>query len=432
MAENSAISRIFDQDSTCESLTTVYFLLSRPAMQMQRNTDYSWRMSVFFGGIFIPMGIYIPYFSLWLKDLGLSAQAIGMVLTIPLITRVIFTPIMGGLADKLGDRRLTLRIYSFLYLLTFAAILMSDSLIWIVFVMIISNLFQAAIVPVSDSLSMAGVRRFNLDYGRMRLWGSAAFILSNLIGGVIIAEWSESTIIWMLVLGNCVTAILSLILPTDPRIEDGKRLTKAPSFQWKDLKQFAQTGFWIILLAAALLQASHSLLYGFGSIFWKERGIGETQIGFLWAISVIFEIIFFTFSKRLSVWLTWPRLLIIGAVGGVIRWGLFPLDLPVEGYFLLQILHAASFAASHLGIMFFLSEYVEDHLSGTAQGLYTMLSGLFMAAGTMIAGSLFAQWHGDAFYLMMVLSFVSLILVVLSKFVFIEKVGLRSTLVSED
>ena len=77
--------------------------------------------------------------------------------------------------------------------------------------------------------------------------------------------------------------------------------------------------------------------------------------------------------------------------------------------FLLQILHAASFAASHLGIMFFLSEYVEDHLSGTAQGLYTMLSGLFMAAGTMIAGSLFAQWHGDAFYLMMVLSFVSLI-----------------------
>ncbi|SNZ08913.1 MFS transporter [Cohaesibacter gelatinilyticus] len=396
-------------------------------MQMQRNSDYSWRMSVFFGGIFIPMGIYIPYFSLWLKDLGLSPQAIGLVLTIPLITRVIFTPIMGGLADKLGDRRLTLRIYSLFYFLTFAAILLSNSLVWIMMVMILSSLFQAAIVPVSDSLAMAGVRRLNLDYGRMRLWGSAAFILSNLVGGTIIATWSESSIIWMLVSGNCITALLSFLLPMDPRVEDGKTLAKTASFEWKDLKQFVQTGFWIILLATALLQASHSLLYGFGSIFWKEIGIGETQIGFLWAVSVIFEIVFFTFSKRLSIWLTWPRLLTIGAIGGIIRWGLFPLDLPVEGYFLLQILHAASFAASHLGTMFFLSEFVEDHLSGTAQGLLTMLSGLFMAAGTMIAGSLFAQWHGDAFYLMMALCLISLILIMLAKLVSIKKIGGQSS-----
>ncbi|MCV6600235.1 MAG: MFS transporter [Cohaesibacter sp.] len=396
-------------------------------MQIQRNSNYSWRMAVFFGGIFIPFGIYIPYFSLWLKNLGLDAQSISLVLTIPLITRVVFTPFMGGLADKLGDRRLTLRLYTFLYLCSFAAILLSDQLVWIILVMIVSNLFQSAITPVTDSLAMAGARRFDLDYGHMRLWGSAAFIFSNLAGGAIIAQYSASTIIWMIVFGNCLQALLSVLLPADPRLQDGKRLAKAPAFQWQDLKQFRQSGFWLILLVPSLLQASHSLLYGFGSIFWSERGIAETQIGFLWASSVLFEILFFTLAKRFSHWLTWSRLLTIGALGACIRWALFPQELAVEGYFLLQSLHAASFAASHLGIMFFLSDLVEDTLSGTAQSLYTMLTGLLMAGATMLSGQLYSQWQGNAFYLMMTISLLALGLILLSKLIPLQKIGTRRT-----
>ncbi len=259
---------------------------------MRKLTDqskYSVQISIFFGAIFLPFGIYIPYFAVWMKALGLSAQDISLVLTVPLITRVVFTPIMAALADKFGDRRLTLRVYGTLYALTFALILVNDSLVWLLFVMILSNLFMCAIVPVSDSLAMAGVRRFNLDYGRMRLWGSAAFIAGNLLGGMAIDLWSASHIIWIMVAANCLQIGFAWLLPKDPRLEDGKTLTKGTRMNWQQLRQFAQTSFWIILLSVSLLQASHSLLYSFGTIYWQEIGISSNMIGILWAASVLAE-----------------------------------------------------------------------------------------------------------------------------------------------
>ncbi|MCT4657268.1 MAG: MFS transporter [Cohaesibacter sp.] len=392
-------------------------------MQIERKKGYSWKLSLFFGGIFIPFGIYIPYFAVWLRELGFGAQEISLILTIPLITRVLFTPIMGGLADRLGDRSFTLKLYTSLYLVSFAAILLVDDLIWICVIMVISNLFQSAILPISDSLAMAGVRRYGLDYGRMRLWGSSAFIFANLAGGAIIAQWSADTIIWMMVIGNILQAMLSFFLPVDPRLIDGQVRAKQARIDWSELSQFAQRGFWVVLIAASLLQASHAMLYGFGTIFWQDLGIDENTIGVLWAVSVIVEIGFFMISKKIASVLTWQRLFMIGAAGACLRWGLFPFEFSVEGYFLLQMLHGASFAAAHLGIMFFLSEFIDDTLSATGQGLYTMASGLLMALATMASGQLYALWQGEAFYLMLLLSVLSFVLVLGSKLIRIERIA---------
>lgn len=378
---------------------------------MRKLTDqsrYSVQISLFFGAIFLPVGIYIPYFAVWMKDLGLSAQDISLVLTVPLITRVIFTPIMAALADKFGDRRLTLRIYASLYALTFGLILLNNSLPWLVIVMVLSNLFMCAIIPVSDSLAMAGVRRFSLDYGRMRLWGSAAFIAGNLLGGLVIDLWSASHIIWLLVVANCLQVGFALLLPSDPRLEDGKNLTTGTRMDWQQLSQFAQISFWLILLSVALMQASHSLLYGFGTIYWQEVGVSSNMIGFFWAASVLAEIVLFTYSRHISSLINWNSLLILGAIGATIRWWGMAQDLSDFGYMLLQLLHALSFAASHLGIIFFIGEVVEDELSGTAQGLYTMLSGLCMAVATYLSGGVYEQFGGQAFLMMGGISLVAL------------------------
>ncbi|WP_394699128.1 MFS transporter [uncultured Cohaesibacter sp.] len=42
---------------------------------------------MFFAAFFFPLGIYLPFFGVWLEDLGMSAQEIGFILTIPMITR---------------------------------------------------------------------------------------------------------------------------------------------------------------------------------------------------------------------------------------------------------------------------------------------------------------------------------------------------------
>lgn len=391
-------------------------------MKVIDNSHYSLRFSVYFGAVFLPFGIYIPYFGVWLKDLGMSAQDISLVLAVPLITRVIFTPIMSALADKFGDRRLTLRIYCSLYALTFGLVLLSDHLVWILATLILSNIFMAAIVPLSDSLAMAGVRRFNLDYGGMRLWGSAAFIIANLGGGAIIEHWTASSIIWILVIANLIQALLSLFLPRDPRIDDGAKLTKGARMDWQQLKQFVQPGFWVVLSAIALLQSSHGLLYTFGTIYWQELGISSQMIGILWASSVLVEIALFRFASKVRLLRSWKVLILLSALGSILRWALMPLDLPDLGFLVLQMAHCFSFAASHLGIVYFVAEMVDDELSGTAQGLQTTLVGLGMAISTYISGDLYANYGGNAFLAMAALGIIALILIASLRFFPLERI----------
>ncbi len=375
---------------------------------------YPLRMSLFFGAFFFPFGIYIPFAGIWLKSLGHSPESIGIVLMVPLIARVFFTPVMATMADKIGDRRLTLRIYCTIYALTFAFITVNDSLGWILAVMAISHMTQGAIVPIADSLAMAGTRRYDLDYGRMRRWGSLAFVAANLSGGFFLDLMGANQIIWLMIGGNLLQIVFSMTLPKDPRLIDNQRMSKGAKLDWSQLSQFAQGGFWIVLASIGLIQASHALLYTFGTIYWEQRGVAASMTGIFWSVSVFGEVLVFSFSKRISVRVGWKTLIFISGSLATLRWALMPLDMPETGYLLLQMLHAGSFACSHLGTMFFIAAMVDDELSGTAQGLYTMLTGLLTAIATYASGIFYGDLGGNAFIIMAAISLTALILLAFS------------------
>ncbi|WP_114009395.1 MFS transporter [Cohaesibacter intestini] len=375
---------------------------------------YATRISLFFGAFFFPYGIYIPFAGIWLKSLGLSPESIGIVLMVPLIARVVFTPVMAAMADKIGDRRLTLQIYCTLFALTFAFITIDDSLGWILAVMAISHITQGAIVPIADSLAMAGTRRYDLDYGRMRRWGSLAFVVANLAGGFCLDLLGANKIIWLMIGGNLLQIVFSLTLPKDPRLIDHQRMSKGNKLDWTQLKQFGQTGFWIVLASISLIQASHALLYTFGTIYWEQRGVAASMTGIFWSVSVFAEVLVFSFSKRISGRADWKALIFISGLLATLRWALMPFDMPEAGYLLLQLLHAGSFACSHLGTMFFIAAMVDDDLSGTAQGLYTMLTGLLMAIATYASGILYGDLGGNGFVIMAGISTTALFLLATS------------------
>ncbi|OYW34273.1 MAG: hypothetical protein B7Z41_02825, partial [Rhizobiales bacterium 12-66-7] len=55
-----------------------------------------------FGALYFSLGIYMPFFSLWLIARGLDPDEIGVALAVPLVTRLIATPILGLLSDRIG------------------------------------------------------------------------------------------------------------------------------------------------------------------------------------------------------------------------------------------------------------------------------------------------------------------------------------------
>ena len=84
-------------------------------------------------------------------------------------------------------------------------------------------------------------------------------------------------------------------------------------------------------------------------------------------------------------------------------------ELPLAALAPLQVLHAATYGASHLGAIHFIARAVPTEAAGTAQALYaTVAAGVMMGAATMASGSLYAVFGGRAYLAMAALGAVGL------------------------
>ncbi len=161
--------------------------------------------------------------------------------------------------------------------------------------------------------------------------------------------------------------------------------------------------FIAVLAAAGLIQASHAFFYGFSAVQWRAAGFDGTVIAALWGLGVAAEIVLFAMQARLPPFFEPTVLLLVGACGAVLRWVGMALDPPALMLPFLQLLHALSFGATHLGALMFLMRRVPPGQAATAQGYLAITLGLAMAAATAVSGLLYDDF-GSRAYLAMALA----------------------------
>ena len=336
---------------------------------------------------------------------------ISFILAAPLLSRVIFTPIISFLADHLGDRRrvlIALTWGSFISLLAFIPL----QGFWpLLTVSIIFGVFWTSVMPLTESIAMSEVKLAGLDYGRIRLWGSLTFIIASLVGGVIIDRYGDGLILYMMLVTLIITIFSAYALPLGTSKKQMEKAAPLPPIHWRDALQLMRSKLFILfLMTSAGIQATHAILYGFGTLHWQSLNIAAGMIGALWAIGVIAEVTLFAWSKQLLQRFGPASLLIIAALGALLRWTITAFDPPVAILFLVQILHALSFGAAHLGAIHFIAQAVPEQYSATGQGLYAAFAmGVIMGIMTMISGSLYASLGSYAYLVMAALAALSLV-----------------------
>lgn len=127
------------------------------------------------------------------------------------------------------------------------------------------------------------------------------------------------------------------------------------------------------------------------------------MIAALWAIGVLAEIVLFAVSGRLPRFLSPTMLLICAALGGAVRWTAMAFEPPALLLPFVQLLHALTFGAAHLGALGFLHKYAPARQSATAQGYLAIAMGAVMAATTGLSGVLFERF-GSLSYVAMTLA----------------------------
>jgi PPP family 3-phenylpropionic acid transporter len=360
------------------------------------NDSFAWRLALVYAAFFLIVGWHLPLFPVWLTARGLDPVAIGLVLAAMQAVRVIGTPVGTRIADRYGSLRGAIVITT---LASVAAIFVLGAASGFAFVLIaaVSLAFVSApVLPLTDAYGLKGLARRAKSYGPVRLWGSVAFILANLSGGVLLNVLAPGNLIWVICAGNCALAVAAMLL-LPMRRESAQRGAGSHS-------HLRQPAFLAIAAAASLIQASHAVYYGFSTLDWTAKGFDGVTIGVLWALGVVAEIVLFAFAGRLPRSIGPVALIAIGAAGGIVRWSAMTFDPPTVLLFLLQLLHALSFGATHLGTMMFLSQNAPEQSRAAAQGDLSTASSLAMAGASALGGVLYGTTGAVAYAAMAALA----------------------------
>lgn len=365
------------------------------------------RLAIFYASMCLFMGIYLPYFPVWLTDKGFGPRDIALVLSGAMFLRIAVSPLLAFLADHWQDRR---RLVLYLAWTAWAVVTLyiwADGFWPILLVSLLLMSLTPSIMPVAEAITVQAVKDNQIDYGRVRLWCSLAFMGASFAGGWLLTSRPPSVILVCMIAGIGVMVMGSHLLPTNVKPLRRKRVRGG---QMAGAFQVARHPMFLLFLAASSLnQASHAVYYGFGTLNWQRLGYEESVIGLLWAVGVVAEIVLFAFSRPVIGRLGAVGLLILGAAGGVARWTLTAFSPPLATLFFVQILHALSFGATHLGAVLFVAQAAPSSLSTTAQSIYSAFAvGAMMGLAMLASGVLYAQSGASAYLVMAAMSAVSL------------------------
>ena len=352
------------------------------------------RVALFFAALFAAGAINTAFLPLWFADRGLSAVAIGQVLGIASLLRVVAGPSWGTVADRIGRRRPVLlaaaaaaSVAALLYvpLYGFAALLLVAS---------VQGVASSALNPLIDSLALALARERRMEYGPVRSIGSIAYMAASAGAGWLLSVTGSWVVPWLLVGSYGSAAAVTPLLPEAARAPAAPRALAG-------LRLLANRPFRLAVLASALIQSAHAAYYGFAPLLWRSQGFSDSVIGLLVAEGIVAEVALFAWGRRLVERLGPAGLTACAATASLIRWSVTACAPPLGVLVVVQLLHAATFAMQHLSAMLVLSRAVPPERAATAQALHGALgygapTGLLM----LLAGLLYARFGGAVFLAM--------------------------------
>lgn len=350
------------------------------------------RLALFYAAIFALFGVQLPFLPVWLKAVGIDATWIGLISAVPAVTRFTVLPVVTDLAERHAAVRGAMIATAFATTIGFAVIGTQHLPLAVFLAYALTAVAWTPTVPLTDAYALRGVVQYGLNYGPVRLWGSAAFIVSALAGGWLADRIAATHLIWIITAVAAIGALVSLGLqPLDGR-KAKATVTHGSTALLRD------PAFLAIIVTSALIQGSHSALYIFGSITWQLAGLGGLTIAALWALGVIVEIVVFALSPRFT--LQPATLVVIGGIGAVARWLITAQEPPVAVLAVVQLAHGVSFAMTQLGTIGLMVKHVPMPMVTRAQGYLAACSGIVASLASIVSGLIYARYGESVYYAM--------------------------------
>jgi len=213
--------------------------------------------------------------------------------------------------------------------------------------MLLSRSVGAAVthMAIRDSMDIL------MNFGRVRLWGSIAFILVTWGVGYFYDLHGPNVFVpagAALLLGLAINCVFTA------NVIRGREEEKSGLQEVWNLLQLRTSEaryFMLFLLSSAFVWASHAVLYTYFSIYLHSLGWSGSKIAAAWMIGVFAEVIMLHYFDNLQKRYALSTIYLVSIIITVLRWSLLATTTNATVIMLSQLLHAFTFGSIYVSGM---------------------------------------------------------------------------------
>ena len=376
-------------------------------MNLSNNSPHS-RVTSYYFVQAMSVGAINAFAGIWLAHKGITPEQIGVIFALPVGIIVLVNVAIGRIADRAEDWRQVIVAGALASAVAPLGLLFADGFWGILLVWSVAVITQMMILPVTDAAAIRMSRRNNADFGVFYAWKTIGYLLTVALSGFLLAELGTQAFLPLFIVLSIVRGLFALRLPNfrtvNPGSEDAVKKVSRPSM--------LRLGFILPLIGWAMVHCTHFVLNGFLGLIWHEQGLVASTIGILIGVSSLSETgMFLGFKRYLSRWSA-QTLILISCVIAVVRWSFLAMSPPVEVLFVLQILHAFTYALGFLACTNFIADSTSEDVAAEAQSFFAMVQSALAIVALIGFGWLTAAWGDKAFLVSAAFAGIGAILVI--------------------
>jgi PPP family 3-phenylpropionic acid transporter len=251
-------------------------------------------LGVYYFLYYLAQASLFPYISIYLQEKGISATAIGMILSLWALVSVISQPVMGMINDRITDQRRILMISNVFAPIIGLGFYFLEGYPALIILSILFSWFQASAGPLSDSLAVEIGNQQGFSFGSVRLWGALSFSLGAVCTGFLYEKigYDKGFLIY---LGISVFVVFTLFF--FPKVKSSRH----PLSMFDQAKEvFLNKTFLIFVCICLLISMSMAINFSFLPIYLNDRGFDKKWIGIAYSIAALIEVPMFWLSVLLN------------------------------------------------------------------------------------------------------------------------------------
>ena len=351
---------------------------------------------------FLVTGTFLPFWMVYLTSVkNLSVLEASSIFSMLYIARVISGIFLSPYLIKKYNIDITLKLSVGIGLILAVSYGFTNEKIVLGLITFLFGMIYFMVSPLVEGLASLFLREENIDYGKARTYGSLGFTVIGIIIGGILSYVGNEALYYILIF--LVALYLVFMFLPQPK------LVKNLSFEEPKTKKEKESLYsWVLkdrnaillIITVFLYQLSHTAYNNYNALYLESMNISAKWLsGVILNVSVIAEIIFFIFSKRLVKRIKPKNLMIFAGVCAIIRWGALAMFHNIYVFTIMQTFHAITFAVAHIAFILILNKDYNNKEIIDMQNLYTAICfQLSMAVGLYIMGALWDISTSYVFY----------------------------------